>query len=359
MKTLVNLIGGQTVPNLIAYKWVKPDKVVLLFSENSVQQKNNFKQIISESVVEEREVKAFDFDSVKATSNQIISNNDDVILNFTGGTKIMSTAAFLVFYQAERDAIYIDSENHRVLSFTENGMREDIHDIRITIEEYLKINGHEFEIGKVAGLDDGRKAYMDFMEDNHNVQLAKFLDAINQEFERDRKNFYRNEYAKEEGKYRYRWDNTEKKSIISINGNEFEITGKNSVKYINGMWFEDLAYERKFKSQTSFDEIKRNVHIKERKRKLDMIELDIVGIKGDTLYLFEFKSGKPRRETLNNLKTIKEQFGTYSKVFLITYFGIDENGDAINQRMEDLNIKFYKFSDLELNSVVSPRNPNL
>jgi len=56
MKTLINLISGQTIPNLIAQKFISPDKIILLYSKGSVKQKENFKSTYRNVQFEEYEI---------------------------------------------------------------------------------------------------------------------------------------------------------------------------------------------------------------------------------------------------------------------------------------------------------------
>ena len=124
------------------------------------------------------------------------------------------------------------------------------------------------------------------------------------------------------------------------------------------MWFEDLVFNKKFSGNNIYEEIRRNVHIKDKRGRQDMIELDIIGLVKGNLHLFELKSGKPRREALNNLRTIKEQLGTYTKLFLISYFSLLDD-DPLIERMKDLGIKCFNYHDFELAKCIEKSNINL
>lgn len=360
MRILINLISGQTIPNLIACKFVNPDKVILLYTVGSIKQKDNFKMTYQNTQYEEYEVDAFNFEDVFFCVKNIIekNSNNEIILNFTCGTKIMSMASFEIFRRTNLEAIYIDSENAKIYIFKGAQVYNKNLDITLTLEEHLKINGHIYQLDSEKFLDEGRKDYFEYLEKNFNESISKFLSIINAEFEKDRKSFYSNNFSLKQNGNEYYWDDHNQCSSIIFNGNKFVIYGKDSIKYITGLWFEDLVYYKKFLNNNLYDEVRRNIHIQDKKGKQDMIELDIVGLYKNNLHLFELKSGKPRREAINNLKTIKEQLGTYTKVFLISYFDLNDN-DPLIERMQDLGIEFYKYSDFTLDKCLKKKNINL
>lgn len=359
MKTLINLIGGQTIPNLIAQKFVQPHKIILVFTKGSVKQKENYKNISPEMTFQEIEIEPYDYDSITNITSQIVNNNsDEIILNFTGGTKIMSLASFSVFDNKKLLSIYIDSENGKIYKYKSGLAEIEEMNIKITLEEYLKLNGHIYQISDDKKVIDSRKEYYEYLENNYNLDISKFLDEINQRFEANKHQFYHDQFPIESGSLKYSWDNLRKISIIELNGHKFTIAGKDSIKYLTGLWFEDLVFYKKFYGTKYYNEILRNIHLQDKRGKQNMIELDIVGLVKNNFHLFELKSGKPRREALNNLRTIKEQLGTYTKLFLISYFGLEENSTLV-ERMQDLQITYYKYSDFELANCFEHSNINL
>lgn len=360
MKTLINLIGGQTIPNLIAQKYIKPQKIILLFSKGSEKQKNNYINAFNYIEFESIEINPFDYNDVVSNVKNIVKNNTDseLILNFTGGTKIMSLASFQVFKEKKLPSIYVDSENDKIYVYKDGLDYVEDMNINITAEEYLKLNGHVYHFNIQNEPDYSRKKYYEYLEENYTDKISRFLTAINEKFEENKKKFYKNNTRIEEESYKYLWDDNLQTSIITLNNHRFEIKGKDSIKYITGLWFEDLVYYKKFSGTNYYNEIIRNVHIQDKRSKQDMIELDVIGLFRNNLHLFEFKSGKPRREAINNLRTIKEQLGTYTKLFLISYFDLPEN-DPLIERMRDLGITFFKYSDFTLEKCFEKSNINL
>lgn len=360
MKILVNLIGGQTIPNLIAQKYIEPQKVISLYSSGSIKQRDNYKSILNGILSEEIEIDPFNYSNIYDTIINILENNIgfELILNFTGGTKVMSVASFQAFKDRKLLSIYVDSEKGRIFKYnSDSQIIEDI-DIRISSDEYFKLNGHIYQINSRQDNDDSKKTFYEYMEMNYNLRISKFLASINERYEKNKKDFYINNTELKSNNYYYSWDNESQTSIIKFNNQKFSIKGKDSIKYITGLWFEDLVYYKKFYGTKYYDEVIRNIHIQDRKGKQNLIELDIVGLYKNYFYLFELKSGKPRREALNNIRTIKEQLGTYTKLFLISYFDLPEN-DTLIDRMSDLGIKYFKYSDFNLEDCFAKSNVNL
>jgi hypothetical protein len=360
MKILINLIGGQTIPNLIAQKYIKPEKIYLLFSESSKKQKDNYKAILSKIQFDEAQIEPYNYDNIKKEIMDYIhtDSNNEFVLNFTGGTKIMSLASFDIFKELNKKAIYIDSENGKIYNYKDGKSHTESIDIKITSEEYLKLNGHVYKIPNEKNLDDAKKEYYEYLENNYSTKISSLLNEVNHTFERNKLEFYNNAKSIERCGNKYFWDNDAKSSIVELNEKVFNIKGKDSIKYITGLWFEDLVYYKKIDGTKIYNEVIRNVHIQDRHGKQDMIELDVIGLHNNILHLFEFKSGKPRREAINNLKTIKEQLGKYTKLFLISYFKLAKNDPLIN-RMHELDIIQYDYHSFKLENCIKQTNINL
>jgi hypothetical protein len=360
MKILVNLISGQTIPNLIAQKYIKPQKVILLFSKGSIKQRDSYKSVLNGIKFEEIEIEPFNYSNIYNEILNVLKNNigNELILNFTCGTKVMSVASFQAFKNEKLLSIYVDSENGKIFKYNNDSQSTEDINIKITSDEYLKLNGHIYQINSEQEHDDSKKVFYEYMETNYNLSISEFLAGINEKYELNKKQFYINNTKLESNNYYYSWNNESQTSIIKINNQTFSIKGKDSIKYITGMWFEDLVYYKKFLGTKYYDEVIRNIHIQDKKGKQSMIELDIVGLYKNYFHLFELKSGKPRREALNNIRTIKEQLGTYTKLFLISYFDLPEN-DTLIDRMADLGIKYFKYSDFNLEECFDKSNVNL
>ncbi|MEW6508812.1 MAG: hypothetical protein AB1432_13815 [Bacteroidota bacterium] len=84
MTTLINLIGGQTVPNLIAQKYINQDNILLLYTMDSIKQKDCYKSVSSHITFSECEIEPHNFYQIQKVISAFIDSNssDNIILNF-------------------------------------------------------------------------------------------------------------------------------------------------------------------------------------------------------------------------------------------------------------------------------------
>ncbi|MEM3373492.1 MAG: DUF1887 family CARF protein [Candidatus Anstonellales archaeon] len=192
MKTLINLISGQAIPNLIAHKFVSPDKIILLYSKGSVKQKENFKSTCRNVQFEEYEIEPYNFEKLSNLISEIISmhSGENLILIFTCGTKIMSVASFEVFRSKDLECIYIDSENGKIYRFLKDNVVAEELNITLTLEEHLKLNGHIYELSEGEKIDDEKRNYYEYLETSFNEAISEFLSQINDNYKTDKNNFY-------------------------------------------------------------------------------------------------------------------------------------------------------------------------
>ncbi len=278
-------------PNIIAQKYIKPQKVILLYSEASAKQKENYKSVFPNMNFEDQKIDAFNFNDISTSIKNIIADNNDAKLffNITGGTKIMSIAAFDIAKTMKLSSLYIDSENNKIYVFGNGSETEEDLNIKITSEEYLKSNGHVYKIIEPRLPEDSRIQYYEYLENNYSLDISRFLTKINEKFNVLKNKFYKDSSPLMENNFKYIWDESKRTSIINLYGNQFFINGRDSIKYICGLWFEDLVYYKKFYGNNNYDEIIRNIHIQDKGGKQDMIELDIIGLRKNNLYLLNLK----------------------------------------------------------------------
>ena len=143
MKVLVNLIGGQPAPNYLATQEIQPDKILNIYSEASgkiMQRLNDLLKI--ETINSPLKVNAYDFNEIYDLLRVFLKNNaDEVVVNITGGTKIMSIAAFEAAKNFNLKAVYIDSENHLLYEFIKEKIEIKKLQKKISIRDYFSIHG--------------------------------------------------------------------------------------------------------------------------------------------------------------------------------------------------------------------------
>jgi hypothetical protein len=116
MKTLINLIGEQPIPNLLPPLYLKSQRNILLYTDTTEKAANRIKRILSDC-----ELKKIDpYDLIMAINGikSVIKPGEETIFNLTGATKIMSVAAYEVAKEIGSKFVYLKSEGKRSLLFS-------------------------------------------------------------------------------------------------------------------------------------------------------------------------------------------------------------------------------------------------
>ncbi|MBV6479137.1 MAG: hypothetical protein HGGPFJEG_01898 [Ignavibacteria bacterium] len=350
MKILINLIGGQAAPVYIATRIINPDKVLLVYSKESEVQLNRIKNTLNSFNYESLEVSPYDFENCYSTLKNELEkyDSDDFVLNFTSGTKIMSIAAYKLFDESKFNMIYIDSQNHCLLTIDkEKNVNSQTINLKFSVKDYFSIYGYDIIIEQERfPVNKEYRKLNDLCLKNH-YQFKSLIKSINSQL----KNGNTLIEAKDNSSQcylRYNFKKRKGKLIIKQGRNteEIEITSEEMLSYITGYWFEDYIFERLSKSEI-FDDIQKNVKIyltRENYQPEYLNEFDIVAVKDQTLYIYECKTGNLDKNIVEKLRLIKTISGTYSKICLFTLFRPIENS-ALER------IKHFKINLVELKQI--------
>ena len=369
MKILINLIGGQPVPNYLAAKEIQPDKILNIYSSASDKIMERLNKILGIEQLPSLKVNPFDFNQIY---NSILdfakNNNDEIVVNITGGTKIMSIAAFEVARQNSLKSIYIDSENHLLYEFYKDAIEKKTLEKKITIKEYFNLHGFlNVKESKILYNDDETREIEKFdkmISANPGIvtNVLEITDKIGQNKRKNKKHWFKENVIVTKGKNIFEWKEGRGKIIYHKNDTEYEFnfTDEKFLDYHNGKWFEKEIFS-KIKKSGKYDEVIINYEIYNDENVL-LNELDIVAIRNEKLDIYECKSGGLFQDDLNKLKAIKDTLGRYSKIHLITYFKIQantENEIVVRQKLNDYKIKDYFYFNQKLDFKVDIRNANL
>lgn len=351
MKILVNLIGGQPAPNYIAAKEIKPDKIINLYSESSKIQHNNLCNALNiNSKNEHFIVDAYNYSINENIINKILaeySDENELILNFTGGTKIMSTAAFKTFYDKGLKAIYIDTENDKRLEFFERRVTNFKINSAISISDYFKMYGQNFLDKKITS--DNNILELNKLIDYlfaHNKELISLIAKVSKMMFNLKGEWNLKNHEIKDSINTFLWISESQELILNFKKpveQSFHLKGIESVKFFCGGWFEEKVNHTIIQSKF-FNEVKMNVKlsVENLKSAKNKNELDVVAIKKEVLYIFECKSGRIKQEDINKLRAIKELFGTYAKIFLVSYFPISD--EVLKEKIKEFKIEFIQFN---------------
>lgn len=352
MKLLINLIGGQTAPNFIAARQYKPDKILNICSKDTENKSMMFKKTFGESHFLDDIVlnDPFDLSELETAIENIKEKhiNDEIILNFTGGTKPMSIGSFNGFINNNSKLIYIDSQYNRIIEYTKDTKTIKDIDCIISIKEHFAMYGHSF---KEKGIDsknnqrEEKDRLKNYLKENYS-SAKEFIKKYAKKYN-DEKGYFKedNEFIFNESN-KAKWTREGKKLEIIVNSNRFNFEGDNFHKYFTGLWFEDLVLE-KFEEYNVFNQLKYNLSFPNLDKKgEDDAELDFVAIKGHKLYIFEVKSGTLYRDYIYKLSSIKNLFSNlFAGIYFITF---EENTDVkFKNMLKAFGIKVIPYSGLE------------
>jgi len=354
MKILIHLISGQSLPTYIASELIKPEKNIYLFTESLKKTLINYHKVIRTDY-EEVLIDAYYYNKVFNAVSEIIKKfiSEELVINFTGGTKLMSIAAFQAAQNFSKKAIYIDSDNSRVLSFlgTEITISE-IH-VEISPNDYLNLQGQNIKPPVYTATLEYEKLLLetaDFIIKNKKLVYPFIMKFASKYTHIGR---YLNHPASENSIFRGSY-------IKQENGlAEFLFCHKNKVlfnrkvanpeylEYLRGKWFETACFI-KIKNLSVFDKVESNLEINWREHynylRFGKNEIDIFGMHGIIPFVFECKSGRIEIAAVNKLKAIKETFlGRFSNIFFIS---LTEPSRDLYERFEENGITYINYNDL-------------
>lgn len=363
------MISGQPTPNLLAIKEINPDRVLSIYTKQSKKVMIDLEKVLSaDRILPSIEVDAYDYNSVYSKLDDFIKNcKDEVIINFTGGTKLMSISAFFVGQKYNKKLVYIDSEDKMMLEYNDRNVFYKKLNSKISIQDYFKIHGiHFYKTGNVIYTEDefvSMKRFSEMILKNPKV-LSDSLALTRKILSTKRKakdNWLKENEVITSGMNSFEWKNGKGTLIYNLDGQRivYDFKGINFLEYHNGKWFEEKIYEAL--KEHDYDELVMNFEILN-EAGLTINELDIIGIKNGKLEIFECKSGGVFQEDLNKLKAIKDTLGKYSSLNLVTYYKLNGKSKAEKvaiEKLKDYHINNLNYYHSNLKILEYKKTPNL
>lgn len=350
-KILINIISGQILPNYVATKHVNPNICILLYSKDSEILLNSFKDFFKDEI----EFKEFKIDAWDYFKNyQIIKDifneykNEEIISNFTGGTKIMSLALFNAAKEKNIKNIYINTQDNEIVEYTDDKKTLPI-EIETNIKDIFKLNEQEVDIKDPKMDKDYEKLY------NILINLYRIYEKYINKFRVNYKKIKSINPA-ENGPIKGTFIQVKnKKSKIRLVLDEKvlfekEENGENLIKFIIGSWFEYHCYEA-LKKLNYFDELAINVTLKVNNPKIDSDknEIDIIGLKGIYPYIFECKAGNVDATYIDKLYGLKDSITRYSNLYVITFYHFNKSNPryaSVVQKAKEKKIEIITYDDI-------------
>ena len=346
---LVNLVSDQTIPNVQFVKWYfnqnhLPMKIFLL-STKEMEKKQKSECIKSALALPENFVEwetiLTDENDISKTKNVLKENLDkqkykNIIVNITGGTKLMSLAVFDFFNGKPNTKIFYQPIGKELQEIFPEQKKFDMFEI-LSLEEYLKAHGISYKLSNECVKDW-----------NYNKSVYELVIEKNRELIKGMLHLQNNSYFKNVFKRKDFLDFTQLDdskfteigsqsatkenmcNLLKSFGFNPEKVEEKHIRYITGGWFEEFVYQKVCNEYQNVDEknVALNVTIQKGndKNELDVIYLD----KDNKLHVIECKSfvdegNKVLNDALYKLQAIiKSKFGLFVKQHLYTKSIIDK-----------------------------------
>lgn len=156
MTTMIALIGEQQLPNFLPVRHFSPSNVLLVYTEKTQPQYENLKAVLEQKQVKVYGVKTDPFDITaiagainKELAQAIEAPSQPPMFNLTGGTKIMSLAAYQVAAQQSAPVIYQSERGQSIIDLYRWQDHQLCHKLQEELPDYISLlDMLELHLGK-------------------------------------------------------------------------------------------------------------------------------------------------------------------------------------------------------------------
>lgn len=366
MNIHVTLLGKEALPVYYPIKQAKPDKVYVIGTDDNKEIAERLKRLLTqkqEGILDEylpkvgslvfMQTKPYDYKSTIDVCNTIHNQNPevqpkDITYNVTGGTKVMTLAAFQVATEHNSNIIYTDSKSIKHLS------PDNIPDIplecKITIFEIIALQGQiikdavQFNLQKDAVEISAAKKVFEFWMKNRYIYQGLRESIFGKKGDNDKitiPNFRRFDVKKES--YNFECSEKDKAGLrrLQIWDNygtsilDVECKDPKSL-LLKGVWWELLVADSISRQFPDYP-IWRNVKFKPVEGKGDTHvknEVDILVNIGNKFLFVECKSGIFNSDVIHKMNTVRATYGgEKSKAALVS--ATSTNSDNYQMSLEN------------------------
>ncbi len=339
-------ISGELTPNYIPvmHENFMPKELVLLASYEMKQEVERFSQVIKSSHPHIR-IQVIDIediynmralkDKVDSYIKQYIEMNDDaekqIVLNATGGTKLMSFELLSLFNSWGLDSFYFKIENSEILYLNANESEEEkassviLIPQRLNLPDYIKLHGHEVVGSQKYMTSLKKKTLLDELivyPNRYQADLSQLNYEINKVSESILRIPLTNTTMPVVGEFI-------KAGYCYLEGKTLVFATKEDKAFVRGGWFEDYVYSI-VSELDAIQALELNVQIKSTEENVHKPnELDVSFMRNNRLYVIECKSanyeGLARKsgvDSLNKLQTFNNLGGRSTKLAFVSYFPV-------------------------------------
>lgn len=332
----VCLVSEQTIPNILGIYHFRPDKVIFCTTEKMENQKRTDSMIntlklygLDYSNLDRHERVFVDQDCLEDCENKFseIANrysNDDIVVNLTGGTKIMVLGAYNVFKEIAKRMIYTPIPKNEFITVfpKDDSCKNPIgYDLKLSVEAYVTAYGVEVKnknkIDQLKATASSNKELCKWMIQNYKAiedLLVEFYKTLGSH--RDKNDF--------KLKMNYSFRRSEEKEFLKRlrmlqNNNKIEKTlSKNMIRFLTGDWLSDYCFNEI--SSLAVDDCVTGIELISPRGTEN--EFDVMFTKDNALYIVECKSLTSREEKyqdfLYKISALQKDFGLRVEGFMVS-----------------------------------------
>jgi hypothetical protein len=364
-KILINLIGKETIPNYHAYKEIKPDILIQVYSDFSKKASNILSSMVKPNITELVAIECDGWNFLdlleKLRINIKLLPNDQLFVNVTGGTKLMA----LPVYEFAKEQLpevevklFYTTTNSEIVWFLEKNHVERLQ-TKLSIQELISLQNQK--INQSYSFNETYKKFKDHLLvieeqlSKNSSPWNKFLKYVNQHIRIDEENKNQSLLKVSET-----LNSKQELFYFKIEKTEVEILyqGESWLKFnlpetevlwflINAGWFE-LMVANKLVETYPDHEILLNVVFNFRSnQKLVRNEVDVLMCDGNKLIFVECKSGNIRSKDIDAIKIRKEVYGgLIGDSILVGRYPLNSTSKHLKEKIKEYGIKHKLLSTL-------------
>ena len=356
---MVCLISRQTMQNLLPILQYRPQQVVCLTTREEDESRKHLADILHAQQIAldaPLYVDAYGLDSTIQACREIIARYgaDQLIANLTGGTKVMSLAAFRVFAAAQVPCIYTDTPHRRLLFLHPDDREAEMLQTRVDVLTYLRAHGQLASLrGSASRLS---MPHLAAFLGEHIAALEPFLSRLRYEL-RETPGQTRVRVAPQgrqrravAGELLLRAMRAGLLEARQSGPHEAEIVFQDvkARRYLEGEWLEDLVFETV--KQGGFDSYATNVALAwQDAPEQEMNEIDVAVVHNLRFFYLSCKTGSDSQQMkhhLFELETLSALAGGLFNSPILVASSPKAVPPSLQRRMETLGIAYVGPADL-------------
>lgn len=353
-KVLISLVSDQTIPNvqLIKEFYNQIDRF-LFISTTGMEEAGNRNWIIQSSNIPEEKllepiiVNHHSFEDIEEKLKAYgLSDDDEYIVNITGGTKVMSISVFEFFKDLKSEIFYLTGFNNEYIKVFPGKRKQSL-----TLTEFISLEVYLFSYG---------------FEIRNKGELLKSEDFTNNFFDYFNNDITQSELETLDSLRSFRNKNLKISDLEGLSGfisktnfqpKNQEKLSKYESRYLSGDWFEEYVFN-KVKSGLELEENKIGIGYNLIKKGVEN-EFDVLFVYQNSIYTIECKTsifnnvdGREKSiigEVLYKSDSLQKEFGLHTRTSIFTLSSIKNSDGTVNPKLES----HYKRAKLNRISIIT------